>query len=59
MGRDLTPKPVEAHSKARCHDGFAKAGDLEWLLLQPWQHKMATRSATAAPKSGAAEFFKR
>lgn len=58
MGRVFTPKQVEAHSKTRCHDGFAKAGNLEWLVLRPWQHKFATRSGTAAPKTGAAEFVK-
>jgi hypothetical protein len=63
VGRVFTPeqakvqKQAEAHDKTRCHDGFAKARDLEWLLLRPWQHKSATRSACGDAKNGALPRF--
>lgn len=63
MGRVFTPegakvlKPAEAHANACRHDGFAKAGDLEWLLLRPWQHKIATRSACGDAKNRALPRF--
>lgn len=63
VGRVFTPeqakvqKQAEAHRKTRCHDGFAKAVDLEWLLLRPWQHKSATRSAYGDAKNGALPRF--
>jgi hypothetical protein len=40
LGRVFTRKAAEAHSKARSHDGFAKAVDLELPLLRPWQHEI-------------------
>jgi len=51
------PKLVEAHRKGCCHDEFAKAKDLEWLLLRPWQHKFATRSAYGDAKNRALPRF--
>lgn len=63
VGRVLTPerakvqKQAEAHSKARRHDSFAKTLVLEWLLLRPWQHKIATRSAYGDAKSAALPRF--
>ena len=63
VGRVFTPevakvqKQAEAHRKARRHDSFARALVLEWLLLRPWQHKIATRSAYGDAKSGALPRF--
>jgi len=48
-GRVFTRKPAKIHSKTRHHEAFAKAVDLELPLLRTWQHKIATRSAAAAP----------
>lgn len=65
VGRVFTPeqakvqKQAEVHRGTRRHDGFAKAVDLEWLSLRPWQHKLATRSDTATPKTGRAEISHR
>ena len=44
-----------AHDKTRRHEAFARAVDLELPLLRLWQHKIATRSATAALQSSAAD----
>jgi hypothetical protein len=39
---------VFTHAEARRHDGFARAMDLEMLLLRYQQHETATRGAVAA-----------
>jgi hypothetical protein len=54
MGRVCTRKLAKAHSKTRCHDGFARAVVLELPLLQPWQHK-TLRPVALRPRLKAAQ----
>jgi len=55
-GRVFTRK-AKAHSITRRSDCVAGALDLEVPLLQSWQHKIATRSAAAAPKEAPPRFL--
>jgi len=50
---------VFRRNEARRHDRFARAGDLEMLLLHRQQHETATRSAVAALKTREPRFLKR
>ncbi len=58
-GRVFTRKPVEGHGNTRRSDCVAGALVLELPLLQTWQHKIATRSAAAAPKAAPPRFSHR
>jgi hypothetical protein len=58
-GRVFTRKLGKAHSKARRHEGFARAVDLELPLLRYRQHEIATRSAVAAPIEAQAQVSRR
>jgi hypothetical protein len=58
-GRIFARKLGEAHSKARRHEGFARAVDLELPLLRYQQHEIATRSTAVAPIEAQAQVSRR
>ena len=58
-GHVFTRKLGKAHTKARYHEAFARAVDLELPLLRHRQHEIATHSAAAAPIEAQAQISRR